>query len=397
MTTEEYIKRFQDIHGTQYDYSKVVFKNCKTKVVIGCRIHGEFQQNIHKHLIGRGCPTCGLRKCAEGISLSFETFENRAREKYGDKFEYFKDTYVNLSEKMTLRCPEHGIINMTPQSHIICKTGCKACGISDFIKKKTYTHHEFIELAKQKHGELYDYTKTIYTKGSELIIVICKTHGEFQQMAKKHLMGGCRKCADELHASQKRKPIEKYVEEAKAIWGDIYDYSQVQYTSSISKITIICSKHGQFQKIASDHLAGQGCIKCKPKKHSKLATLWLEYMSVRDKVIIQHANNGGEHRVKNTLYHSDGFCENTNTLYEFHGTYWHGDPRRYKADEMNKQMNKPFGELYKNTLKKIQICKEQGYNVIECWEADWKTGIKAVKKLQKAFRIWRKKSKRDKI
>jgi hypothetical protein len=56
---------------------------------------------------------------------------------------------------------------------------------------------------------------------------------------------------------------------------------------------------------------------------------------------------------------------------------------------MNKQMNKSFGELYENTLKKIQNCRAQGYNVIECWEADWKAGIKAVKKLQKGFRTWR--------
>jgi hypothetical protein len=390
MSTEEYIKRFQDIHGTVYDYSKVVFKNCKTKVIIGCKIHGEFEQNIHSHLIGRGCSQCGLRKCADGISLSFETFQSRALEKYGTKFEYFKDKYINLSKKTLIRCPDHGMIYMTPKSHLICANGCKSCGSAVQGKKKRYTHDEFIVLAKQKHGDLYDYTKTRYTNGKERITIICKIHGEFEQQASKHLLGGCRKCADNLHASKRRKPVDKFIEEAKEYWGDIYDYSQSKYTSGHGKLTIVCPMHGPFEKIAKEHLTGQGCMKCNPKKHSKLGTSWLQYMSIRDSANIQHADNGGEHRVKNTLYHSDGYCEETNTLYEFYGTYWHGDPRRYKADEMNKQMNKSFGELYKNTLKKIQICKAQGYNVIECWEADWRAGIKALKKLQKAFRMRRK-------
>ena len=53
---ESLIEKIQEIHNYKYDYSLLVYKNCRTKISIICREHGIFHQNIHKHIIGHGNP-----------------------------------------------------------------------------------------------------------------------------------------------------------------------------------------------------------------------------------------------------------------------------------------------------------------------------------------------------
>ncbi len=60
------------------------------------------------------------------------------------------------------------------------------------------THNDFIEKSKIKHGDHYDYSKSIYIRQSDIISIFCPKHGEFSQKAKDHLSGrGCMKCGRE--------------------------------------------------------------------------------------------------------------------------------------------------------------------------------------------------------
>jgi len=52
----KFIKRSNNIHADKYNYSKSIYKNMKTKVIIICPIHGEFNQTPDSHLSGQGCP-----------------------------------------------------------------------------------------------------------------------------------------------------------------------------------------------------------------------------------------------------------------------------------------------------------------------------------------------------
>ena len=58
-----------------------------------------------------------------------------------------------------------------------------------------------------------------------------------------------------------------------------------------------------------------------PATHSKKKILWLKYIAMRDSIYIQHCLNKGEKRINN--YFVDGYCESTNTAYEFQG-WFHG-------------------------------------------------------------------------
>lgn len=124
-------------------------------------------------------------------------------------------------------------------------------------KKKTQS--EFIEQARVVHGDRYDYSLVEYINSNTKVIVICSEHGEFAIAPDHHLnRGGCRKCYFDRKKYSQAAIIKKF----KAAHGDRYDYSKVVYKGSDQKVTIICSKHGEFQQAAHVHYGGSGCRKC---------------------------------------------------------------------------------------------------------------------------------------
>ena len=69
MTKDDFIKRSTDVHGNKYNYSLVVYSDCKTPVDIICPEHGVFRQRPEQHYKGRGCPICGIVKSSSKRKL----------------------------------------------------------------------------------------------------------------------------------------------------------------------------------------------------------------------------------------------------------------------------------------------------------------------------------------
>jgi hypothetical protein len=110
------------IHNDLYDYTKTDFSSVKTKVIIICKIHGEFYQTLGKHLCGRGCPDCGgSRKKTQ------EEFLVEAKNTHGDLYDYSLSKYDNFEKKIIIICRRHGEFYQTPHNHIIGKQGCPVC------------------------------------------------------------------------------------------------------------------------------------------------------------------------------------------------------------------------------------------------------------------------------
>ena len=134
----------------------------------------------------------------------------------------------------------------------------------------TKTTKRFISKSKSIWGDTFDYSKTTYTGFANKITLICKTHGEFQQLVGGHLQhkNGCPKCNRKT-----KKTSEEFITEATAVWGDEFDYSKIVYINASQKVTIICNAHGEYQQIARGHLQGKiGCPVCKKKKFSQIRT-----------------------------------------------------------------------------------------------------------------------------
>ena len=248
--TEEFIEKANEVHGGKYDYSKVVYRNSYTKVIIICPIHGEFEQLPSSHLSSRGCP-----KCAGITKSNTEEFIKKANEVHGGKYGYSKVNYVNNRTKVTIICPIHGEFEQVPSSHLNGH-GCPKCG-----ETKSNTE-EFIEKANEVHGGKYGYSKVNYVNVKTKVTIICQKHGEFEQLPNNHLRGaGCPKCAGTAKSN-----TEEFIEKANEIHGLKYDYSKINYVNSRTKVTIICQKHGEFEQLPSNHLSGRGCPKCGKNK-----------------------------------------------------------------------------------------------------------------------------------
>ena len=184
---DDFIKQSKLIHKDKYDYNKVIYEKNYKKVIIICKIHGDFLQTPRKHITRKqGCIICaGVNK------KTTEEFIKQAKEKYKDKFDYSKTKYINSKTKLIIICKIHGEIIQTPESHLRTKYGCIKCS---GVNKKTT--EEFIKQAKEKYKDKYGYNKVKYKNAHSKIIITCKKHGDFKQTPAHFLYNdvGCNKC-----------------------------------------------------------------------------------------------------------------------------------------------------------------------------------------------------------
>ena len=128
---------------------------------------------------------------------------------------------------------------------------------------KRLTTNEFIIKATRVHKNKYDYSKVSYINKNTKVTIICKAHGEFEQTPGNHLNGhGCFKCAVEIKAKNRKPTINEFIEKAREIHNNEYDYSKINYINSRTKITVICKVHGGFRQTPHNHLKGHGCPEC---------------------------------------------------------------------------------------------------------------------------------------
>ena len=119
-------------------------------------------------------------------------------------------------------------------------------------------------------------------------------------------------------------------------------------------------------------------------KQSNVAVTWLSYISEKEDLYIKHVRNGGEKRV--APYSLDGYCEETNTAYEFQGCFWHGCPECFKdRDTVNPVSQKTMEELYMDTKKKVKFLKDQGFRVVEKWGCELEKELKDDEEMKQFF------------
>jgi len=195
-----FIEKSRRVHGDKYDYSKVNFINSKTKVIIICPLHGEFNQQPSNHLKGSSCP-----KCANNVRLSNSQFIEKSRKIHGNKYDYSKVDYINYKTNVIIICPFHGEFNQQPSNHLK-GSSCPKCKNTNSKSNK-----HFIQKSQLQHGDKYDYSKVNYIKNNVNVIVICNEHGEFIVTPSNHYKGSsCPKCSESKGESSIRLLLEEY-------------------------------------------------------------------------------------------------------------------------------------------------------------------------------------------
>lgn len=185
--------------------------------------------------------------------MTRDEFIQRAIAVHGSKYSYTLVDYVNIKTKVKIVCPDHGVFEQTPDKHIHGKCGCPQCAGNVRL-----TTDLFIQKARAVHGDKYDYSLVVYKNNRELMPIICPEHGVFYQSALNHLAGkGCSLCANNVLLT-----TDVFIQKAKVVHGDVYDYSEVDYHGNRKPIKIVCSVHGGFYQIPYAHLSGSGCPLC---------------------------------------------------------------------------------------------------------------------------------------
>jgi G:T-mismatch repair DNA endonuclease (very short patch repair protein) len=234
------------------------------------------------------------------------------------------------------------------------------------------TNEFVIQRLQLLYGDTYDLSKVNYTGQNNKLTLICPLHGEWAKMAQK-LFGygvsrlmGCPKCnlanMSKHRTYNRLKTTEEFIQQAKEVHGDIYNYSLVNYKNGDTKIDIICPSHGTFTQLPWGHLK-YGCRSCNVHT-SKIEKEWLKSLGIT--TLIQ------QYKIPNLNFTVDGYDPVKNTVYEFYGDYWHGNPKKFFADKINTRTpkQKTFGQLYEDTIKRETMLRDAGYNIVSVWESD---------------------------
>lgn len=139
--------------------------------------------------------------------LSTVEFINKAKLLHDNKYDYSLVEYINQVGNVKIICSKHGIFEQRAKSHLR-GMGCNKCRADAVGDRSRKTHDQFIADCNRIHGDLFDYSKTIYTADNAPVVITCKKHGDFTQEASSHLRGrGCPKCK----ASSGEKKVRDYL------------------------------------------------------------------------------------------------------------------------------------------------------------------------------------------
>ncbi len=123
-------------------------------------------------------------------------FIDRAREKFGDRYDYSLVDYRGSEINVLICCSIHGRFTQRPNNHLNSKEGCYRCGKNRAGLNHRLSQEEFIRRANKIHHNFYNYNTTEYVGSFIPVTITCPIHGNFKQQPNDHLFHetGCKQC-----------------------------------------------------------------------------------------------------------------------------------------------------------------------------------------------------------
>ncbi|CAB4021097.1 Zinc finger and SCAN domain-containing 22, partial [Paramuricea clavata] len=132
----------------------------------------------------------------------------------------------------------------------------------------------------------------------------------------------------------------------------------------------------------------------KKRWSGKMAIECLEWKANQRRIQIRHEYNNTEKRIGTRRLPVDGFHAESQTVFQFHGSlivyfillgcYWHGhNCQLNEGKEVNEKRDKPMKELLEETKRNSAYITKQGFNLVECWECEWRDMKKRNSALQR--------------
>lgn len=351
VTEKEYKNRLNKSnteHGARNVHLVNGYVNLTTKATHKCLNCGyTWEVKPYNLLNGQNCPGCHQN----GNTKSVNVLKKRIQDKYDRSGKDIKVVSVLRTNTVQIRLKQIvqvtlncicGHVWETSYANACSTSGCPKCaGLVSTVK-------DLIEKLRTKFGDSLDYSKVEAKSLFDTITVICPKHGDFsskviQLLQRKH---GCIECAKEKVTKSHLWDTNRFIEEARRVHGEEYNYDSVIYQHSHTPVLIVCKKHGPWSVVPYNHLhSGSGCPSCSTKV-SKPHTLLLDVLSSKD--IIYETNVRGLIGKKEL----DIYLPDVNAAIEINGIYWHSD--RY------------IGKQYH--YDKALLCRKAGIQLLQFWD-----------------------------
>jgi len=192
----------------------------------------------------------------------------------------------------------------------------------------------------------------------------------------------CPKCKKETEYSRKDNAVQSEIKNRNCM------ICHTNYLTKKSNIKLITRKHRKkqvdgiffkehikkwcricsFCKKEVEYTCRYQAILYEKKSAPCIECSWNRYESPIEKEFLDHYGIIKRQQSIDSMV-VDGIIDNT--IYEFLGDYWHGNPERYNLGDMNKAKGVTYGFLYNKTMERLNRLRSIGYEVFYIWESDW--------------------------
>ena len=353
-----FLKSSKERFGEKYTFPQIEeeYKNSHSKITIVCNDCGNtFQKLACDHITSSngGCYRCNKNSKKKTYS-------------YSDLVAISKQNIIQFNGEVskenmvTCVCNIHGNYQVKVETLLKGRGFCKFCSNrdndSDRVTKLQYTKQKLNEI----YGNKFDIDYSDFKNLTSKIKFICKDCGyTFYRMVSPMINGhisGCPNCKKQENNLLKTKTTIDFIEDAKVIHGDKYDYSKTIYNRSSDKVIVTCNECGKdFEIEANSHLQGHGCP-YHYNNRSKIEDELFDYI----KLIYNGEIVKNDRSVLPSESELDIVIKDKKIAIEVDGIYWHNE------------LNKPKDYH----LRKTNECKENGYHLIHIFEDEWKDSNK---------------------
>jgi hypothetical protein len=248
-TTDDFIREARDKWGEEYDYGLVEYNGAHRPVKI-----------IYEGVLYEQTPACHLRHRPEK-RMTRVAFIERAREKWGDDYDYSLVRFMNMDTKVVIVEKDTGeSYEQTPTCHLRGRPKKRKPKKKKKTRKLSFATEDFIRLSKMKWGMYtYDYSRTVYSnKKSSMLIGMNGELGE--HYLKSHFDNIFKRKTDNgVVGTDPQKIVD-------TLYGGKYDY--IGYDRKKGHHTLKCPYHGVITVTDRGFKRGTGCERC-TKNHDR--------------------------------------------------------------------------------------------------------------------------------
>lgn len=364
---EKYIQTEHERFGGMYSLPNIEneYKGSHSVITVKCNVCGNvFKKRASDHITSKdgGCSVCLADK--RKVEYTYEKLCGLSNKSVDIK--PFDGT-VEKNGFVTCICPVHGEYKVRVTTIVKGNGFCKKCSSRTTDEESGIVVSDLKKTLDDKYCDEFIYDLIgVRNKTSKVPLTCTKCGYKFKRMAKfilsdKHC--GCSRCTARKTAMDRVKTTEEYIEQAKAVHGDAYDYSETEYRSSSDKVTVKCRKCGRYFDIeANSHLQGHGCPYHFTNKSRDEVEL-LDFI----KSVYQGPVYNNDRTALGNGNELDIYLPEKNIAFEYDGIFWH--------NENNKPNN--------YHLEKTKLCESKGIRLIHIFEDEWKD--KAKKEIWKSM------------